>query len=127
VAPVGLLPVAPGGCLWRLANAAAFLGGFAWWCAAVLPGWRSLSAGRRAALWLLLVPVSVGSLNNGQSNPLVAGLLLAAVAGVADRRWNVAAACVAGASLVKGDAPAGGLLLAAGSPRSVPPPLAPAL
>jgi hypothetical protein len=126
-APFSLLPDGVGGCLWRLLNAAAFLGGFAWWCVAVLPGWRSLSPGRRAALWLLLVPVAVGSLNNGQSNPLVAGLLLAAVAAVAERRWNVAAACVTAAVLFKGYPLAVGLLLAAVYPRRFAPRLAVAL
>jgi hypothetical protein len=120
-APLGLLPNGVGGCLWRLLNAAVYLGAFTWWCRAVLPGGWTLSAGRAAALWLLLVPLSVGSLNNGQSNPLVAGLLLAAVAGVAHRRWNLAAACVAGACLFKGYPLAVGLLLAAVYPRRFAP------
>jgi hypothetical protein len=126
-APLSLLPDGVAGCLWRLLNAAIFLGGFAWLCAAVLPGWRSLSGGSRAALWLLLVPVAVGSLNNGQSNPLVAGLLMAAVAGVADRRWKLAAACITGAVLFKGYPLAIGLLLAAVYPRRFAPRLALAL
>jgi len=126
-APFSLLPDRVGGCLWRLLNAAIFLGGFAWWCAAVLPGWRSLSQGRRAALWLLLVPVAVGSLNNGQSNPLVAGLLLGTVAAVAERRWNVAALCMIAAVLFKGYPLAIGLLLAAVYPRRFGPRLALAL
>ncbi len=126
-APLGLLPDRIGGCLWRLLNAGAYLGAFAWCCAAVLPGWAGLSRERRAALWLLLVPLSVGSLNNGQSNPLVAALLLAAVAGVARRRWNLAAACVTGACLFKGYPLAVGLLLAAVYPRRFGPRLALAL
>jgi hypothetical protein len=126
-APLSLLPDAVGGCLWRLLNAGALLAGFAWWCVAVLPGWRSLSRGQRSMLWLLLVPLAVGSLNNGQSNPLVIGLLLAAVAGAAARRWNVAAVCVTVAVLFKGYPVAVGLLLAAVYPRSFAPRLALAL
>ena len=126
-APLALLPDGVGGCAWRLLNAAVFLGGFAWVCAAVLPGWGALSRGRRAALWLLMVPVAVGSLNNGQSNPLVAGLLMMAVAGVAERRWNLAAVCITGAVLFKGYPLAIGLLLAAVYPRRFAPRLALAL
>src|SRR5204863_5778587 len=64
---------------------------------------------------------------NGQSNPLVAGLLLAAVAGVAERRWNLAAVCVTAAVLFKGYPLAIGLLLAAVYPRRFAPRLAVAL
>ncbi len=127
LAPFSLLPDRVGGSLWRLLNAAVYLAAFAWWCAAVVPGGTRLTAARRAALWLLLVPLSVGSLNNGQSNPLVMGLLLAAVAGVARRRWNLAAACVAVAFLFKGYPLAVGLLLAAVYPRQFAPRLALAL
>src|SRR5262249_28849320 len=80
-APLGLLPDALGGCLWRLLNAAVYLAAFAWWRRAALPGGETLRRGTLAALWLLLLPLSVGNLNNGQSNLLVTGLLLAAVAG----------------------------------------------
>src|SRR5262245_38580068 len=38
-----LLPDAVGGVLWRLLSAGVLAGGFAWFCSAVLPGWRSLS------------------------------------------------------------------------------------
>jgi hypothetical protein len=126
-APLGLLPEGVGGCLWRLLNAAVYLGGFAWWCLAVLPAGASLSRGQRAALWLLLIPLSVGSLHNGQSNALVAGLLLAATAGAARARWNLAAACVAVACLFKGYPLAVGLLLAAVYPRQFGPRLVLAL
>jgi hypothetical protein len=116
-APFSLLPDALGGCLWRLLNAAVYLAAFAWWRRAVLPGGGGLGRGTVAALWLLLLPLSVGNLNNGQSNPLVTGLLLAAVAGAARERWNLAAACVTAAGLFKGYPLAVGLLLAAIYPR----------
>jgi hypothetical protein len=126
-APFSLLPEGVGGCLWRLLNAGVYLAAFGWWCVAVLPGWAGLSRGQSAALWLLLLPLSLGSLHNGQSNPLVAGLLLAAVAGVARQRWNLAAACVAAACLFKGYPLAVGLLLAAIHPRQFGPRLVLAL
>jgi hypothetical protein len=126
-APFGLLPDALGGCLWRLLNAAVFLGAFAWWRRAALPGGETLGRGTVAALWLLLMPLSVGNLNNGQSNPLVTGMLLAAVAGAARARWNLAAACVTVACLFKGYPLAVGLLLAAVYPRPFAPRLVLAL
>src|SRR5262249_9785489 len=73
--------------------------------------------GQLAALFLLIVPLSVGSLNNGQSNPLVIGLLLAGVAAVAGERWWLASACVALACLFKLYPVAVGLLLAVVYPR----------
>jgi hypothetical protein len=118
-APLSLLPERLAGVLWRLLNAAAYLGAFAWWCSAALPGGASLSAGRRAALWLLLLPLSVGSLNNGQSNPLVTGLMLAAAAGCVRQRWNLAAACMAAACLFKVYPIAVGLLLVVVYPRQL--------
>ncbi len=116
-APFSLLPDRLGECLWRVLNAAVYLGAFAWWCGIAFPRRGAGERGKQAALWLLLLPLSVGSLNNGQSNPLVAGLLVAAVAGAARERWNLAAACVTVACLFKGYPLAIGLLLAAVYPR----------
>jgi glycosyl transferase family 87 len=66
---------------------------------------------------VLVVPLSVGSLNNGQSNPLLLGLLLIGGAAAAAERWNLVAGCLAFASLLKLYPVAVGLLLAAGYPR----------
>jgi hypothetical protein len=114
-APLGLLPDAIGGVLWRLFGAALFLGGFAWWTRRALPG--RLSANQQAALWLLLVPLSLPSLNNGQSNVHVIGLLLIAIAASAERRWNLASACLAVACWFKVYPIAIGLLLVVVYPR----------
>jgi dolichol-phosphate mannosyltransferase len=126
-APFSLLPDPLGGCLWRFLNAAVYVAAFAWWRRAAAPGGDRLSPRALAALWWLLLPLSVGSLNSGQSNPLVTGLLLAAVAGVARQRWNLAAACITVAFLFKGYPLAVGLLLAAVYPRQFGPRLALAL
>src|SRR5262249_44686668 len=72
---------------------------------------------QRGILFLLLVPLALGSLNNGQPNLLLAGLLLAAVAAAAHGRWALCAACVALATAVKVYPLALGLLLAAAYPR----------
>jgi hypothetical protein len=113
--PLGILPDQLGGVLWRLANAGVYLGALAWWGRSVLP--QPLSGVQQALLFLLVVPLSTGNLNNGQSNALVLGLLLAAVAGVASARWNWAAAFLALACLFKLYPIAVGLLLAVVSPR----------
>ena len=113
--PFSLLPDGIAGILWRWFNAGVFLTSLGWWCRAVLP--PDLTVRRAAVFFLLVVPVSVGSLNNGQSNPLVLGLLLAAGAAVASQRWNLGAACLALASLFKLYPIAIALLLVAGYPR----------
>ena len=107
--PLSLLPDSIGGVFWRLLNAGVYLGALLWWCRAVLP-WP-LTRPQTALLFLLIVPLSIGSLNNGQSNALVLGLLLATMAGVACERWNLAAGCLALACLFKVYPIAVGLLL----------------
>jgi hypothetical protein len=106
-----------GGAVWRLLNAGVYLGALAWWARRVLPG--PLTAAQQAGLFVLVVPLSLGSLNNGQSNPLVLGLLLAALAGAAEARWNLATGCLALACLFKVYPIAVGLLLAVVYPRQV--------
>jgi hypothetical protein len=111
--PLSALPSRLGGILWRLVEAGVLLGGLAWWCRAVLP----LTPRRRAIFFLLVAALSVGNLNNGQSNPLVLGLLLGAGAAVARYRWDLVSGCLALACLLKLYPIAAGLLLAAAYPR----------
>jgi hypothetical protein len=124
-APFHLLPEGVGGALWRLLNAAALLGGFAWWLRAV--NQAPLTPRQWGALFLLVAPLSLSSLNNGQPNLLIAGLLLAALAGAMRERWALAAFCVAGAAALKVYPLALGLLLVAAYPRRFAPRLALAL
>jgi hypothetical protein len=135
--PLGLLPDPVGGVLWRLLNGAAFLGGLAWWSRAAHspPAHRKQSAlpepeapagawltepeaPARAWLALLVLPLAIGNLHNGQANLLVLGLLLAAMAAVAQERWTWAATCTALACLLKVYPLALGLLLATRYPRA---------
>ena len=116
--PISLLPDGPGGVLWRLINLGALLGAAVWWArSAALP---FLQRNHLALLLILLLPLSAGNVNNGQSNPLVLGLLLAAVAGVSQERWNLAACFLAVACLFKVYPIALGLLLVALYPRQLP-------
>jgi hypothetical protein len=64
-----------------------------------------------AWLGILTLPLTLQSLNNGQVNPLVAGLLLSTLIAFASERWTWAAAFVSLAFLLKGYPLALGLLL----------------
>jgi hypothetical protein len=123
--PFSVLPDGPAGLLWRLLSSAVFFGGLGWWCRAVLA--PTLSRSRWALLWLLAAPLTVGNLHNGQSNLLVLGLLLVAVAAVTADRLNLAAAGLAVACAFKLYPIAVGLLLVAVEPRRMGPRLALAL
>jgi hypothetical protein len=112
--PFHHLPIRLGGAVWRMLNAAVMLGGFALWLRAA-PSARTSK--QQAILFLLLAPLSLSSLNNGQPNPLVIGLLLAALAAVDRERWSWAAALVALATAVKVYPLSMGLLLAVVYPR----------
>jgi hypothetical protein len=116
--PFHHLPIRLGGVVWRLLNAGVLLGGFAWWL-------RTAPIARtprqQGILFLLIMPLSLSSLNNGQPNPLLIGLLLAAVAAVERDRWTLAATLVALATALKIYPLAIGLLLAAVYPRRFTP------
>jgi hypothetical protein len=116
--PFSYLLVSLGGVLWRLLNAGILLGGFAAWLRiAPLPR----TPRQQGMLFVLLVPLSLSSLNNGQPNPLIIGLLLAALAAVERERWTWAAGFIALATAVKIYPLAIGLLLAAVYPRRFTP------
>jgi hypothetical protein len=116
--PFHHMPIRLGGVVWRLLNAFALLGGFAYWLRAAP---MSRTARQQAILFLLVAPLSLSSLNNGQPNPLIIGLLLAALAAIDRERWSLAAALVALATVVKIYPLAIGLLLAAVYPRRFAP------
>jgi hypothetical protein len=118
-APLSLLPDRLGGLLWRLLNASVYLSGLAWCCRIELP--TRLARQYWPALFLLVIPLSMGSINSGQANCLVIGLLLCAIAATDRGRWNLAAACVALACLLKLYPIAVGLLLIVMFPRKFAP------
>jgi hypothetical protein len=115
--PFNHLPLRLGGVVWRLLNAGVLLGGFTWWLRAA-PVARTVR--QKSILFLLLLPLSLSSLNNGQPNPLVIGLLLAALAAVERDRAMLAAVFVGLATALKLYPLAIGLLLAAAYPRFTP-------
>jgi len=108
-AVLSLLPEAPANIFWRLLNAAALLGAVWWW---LQLGLQPIPKKRWGLVFLLLLPLSLGNLSNGQANPLVIGLLLFGILGARTERWYLAALCVALATYLKIYPLAVGLLLA---------------
>jgi hypothetical protein len=118
-APWGFLTDRPAGVLWRCLNAGVFVGGLAlWW-----QWWRRERRGL-AMLLLLVLPLAIGGLNNGQCNALIAGLALIATVAFGGGRLWLAAASVTIAVLFKGYPVALGLLFCIADPRRFAPRLA---
>jgi hypothetical protein len=99
--PFSMLSDAAGSALWRLVSYACFFGAFAVYVRLVLPGASQLQGKSVAGLWLLLLPLSLGSMNNGQANVLLMALLMGALAAAMAQRWNWSAVLLAGACLIK--------------------------
>jgi hypothetical protein len=117
-APLAALPDTVGGILWRLGSLGVYLAAFVWFCRTVVPR-AAATPGAPAILLLLLLPHSIDSFNNGQSNLLIAGLLVAGVTAALRRRWNLAAACLAAPALIKVYPLAVGLLAFVAFPRQL--------
>jgi hypothetical protein len=98
-APFALLPAPIANIFWRLINAAALLSGLA----ALLRSnvFVSIKPERSGIAYLLMLPLALGNIDISQANPLVAGLIMLAIAAVYNRRWNWAAFCMAIATLFK--------------------------
>lgn len=113
--PFHALPTGIGNVMWRLLNAGVLLGGLAAWMKMPLP-WQP-DFRQQMLLLLLVLPLSMTSLNNGQTNPIMVGLLLSAVAAAGHGRQALAAAFMALAVALKIYPLALGLLLVAAYPR----------
>jgi hypothetical protein len=105
-----LLPDSWGGALWRIFNGLLYAVGLMAWA-------RRSSRAQRAALFLLVLPLSVHSMQNGQANVVMLGALLLGLAAASTEKWNQAAAWFALATLIKGYPLALALLVAALYPR----------
>ena len=86
--PFSALPDRAGAIVWRLLNVAVFAIGLRWCGRRFFP---RIDAQSVAVLFLIALPLTVPSLNNGQANPLMTGLLLCAVASIARERWTTSA------------------------------------
>ena len=111
--------------LWRLVEAAIFLGALHRWLARVIV--PRLSSLEHSMVLLLVLPLSYVNLRNGQTNLIVIAMLLVAVAGVIENRWRTAATCVGIAAAFKIYPFVLGLLLAALYPASFILPMAGAI
>jgi hypothetical protein len=84
--------------LWHLLNAGVYVLGLTAWLRRLI---SSSDRNARALYFLLVLPASLASLNNGQANALLLGLMLLAFDAVCDERWHRAARCIALAAAFK--------------------------
>jgi hypothetical protein len=119
--PLHILPEWLGGIAERLLGALVFLLAIRWWLNRAVP--HVLSERQKGIIFLLSVPLTVGSLNNGQLNLLVMGLLIAAAAATVESRWWLAGIYLALATGAKIYPLSVGLLLLAMHPRRLAVPL----
>jgi hypothetical protein len=110
-----LLPPRMGEFLWRSLNFIACAGGLYSCCQAGVP--RLFSKNQTSGVFLLCLPLAIGSLNNAQSNPLVLGLLLIAADAVVKKRWTLSSVAITLATCFKLYPIAFGLLLVMLYPR----------
>ncbi len=118
LSPLAMLPDGWGNALWKVLNGLALAGALGVWARRLLPG--PLSRGQHAGLFLLALPLALHSMYIGQANVLMLAALLAGMAAAAEDRWNLCAACLAAATLIKGYPLALALVLAGLYPRQFP-------
>ena len=88
--PFTIFPDRVGNIVWRGVNLAAYLAALRWWMSLALPPAEDRNL--RGLFLLLALPLSVGSFNNGQANPLMVALILGAFVSVESGRWLLASA-----------------------------------
>jgi hypothetical protein len=112
--PFGLLPDAVGAALWRLLIIGIYLWAFVLCLRRFGPG-----AAAFPIAGLLLLPLSIGNMNNGQASLLVVGLLLFACVAMEAQSWTVGAFLIALAAFFKIYPLVIGLLFAVIYPRQM--------
>ena len=119
--PLAQLPERIAGLIWRGIGAAVLLLGLRMWVRQGLS--PPLSPGETGAVFALVAPLALPSLNNGQANVLIAGLLLLGATAATRLRGRFAGLWFALAAGVKVYPLAVGLLIACGNPRRILPAL----
>jgi glycosyl transferase family 87 len=114
-APFAFLPTVIANVLWRLINSAVLLGGLAALLKVDL--FPNIKGDRKGIGYLLMAPLAIGNIDISQANPLLAGLIMLAIAAVYTERWNSAALCIGIATLFKIYPLAVGLLICVIAPR----------
>lgn len=115
--PFTWLPPRVAALVWRVVSALVFLTGLWAWTRHGL----HLSTGQRGTVFALAAPLVLPSLNNGQANLILIGLLLHGATAVIRGRGGRAGVCLAAAVAVKVYPVAVGLLLTMAFPRRVLP------
>jgi hypothetical protein len=112
------LPLAIAAVLWRTLTAAVFLFGLA----AVLRSgvFHRIPAPFRGIVFIAVLPLSIGNLDNAQANPLVAGLMMLSVAALQTEAWTLCAFAAAVAIAFKVYPVALALLLCLLQPGKLP-------
>jgi hypothetical protein len=93
------MPESAGGALWRMVIVGVYLSTFVLW---LRHFGKNLVAAEFFPLgMLLLLPLSLGNVNNGQASLLVIGLLVGACLAIEARRWTLSAFLIATATFFK--------------------------
>ena len=116
-APLSLVPHSVAAILWRLLNVGVFAGAIFWWLKSEI---HDLVKKRHfSVVFLLLLPLAIGNLNNGQVNPLIIGLLIFSILAAHYERWALCAICIGIATYFKIYPLCVGLLLILFYPRQL--------
>jgi Glycosyltransferase family 87 len=123
-APFALIPDWAASALWHLATGLAyFFAVICWFRRYQSSSFSSSSSSTVLGVTelglALLLPLSIGNLNNGQASPFIIALLLCGCVAALDERWTLAAGCIAIAAFFKIYPLAIGLLLAVIEPRKL--------
>lgn len=115
--PLSLVPHSVAGILWRLLNVGVFAGAIFWWLKSEIHD--RVTKKYFSFVFLLLLPLAIGNLNNGQVNPLIIGLLIFSIVAARHERWTFCAICIGIATYFKIYPLCVGLLLILFYPRQL--------
>jgi len=116
-APFSWLPISLGSVLWRLVNAAIFVGAIFWWLKAEITD--RIPESSYWLVFLLILPLSLGNFNNGQVNPMIIGLLMVAILAAHEKRWTLSVVALGFSAYLKIYPLSVGLLLVLLYPRQL--------
>ncbi len=109
--PLALMPFWLANIVWRLGVVAAYLAAVRAWLRNENGGTARIPAKNHPLVFLILLPLSIGSINNAQANPLVVALVMFAIIATRSARWAFAALCIGVIAYLKIYPLAAGLLL----------------
>ena len=115
--PLALMPFWLANIVWRLGVVATYLAAVRAWLRDDSVGAARIPVQNHPLVFLILLPLSIGSINNAQANPLVVALVMFAIIATRSARWAVAALCIGIVAYLKIYPLAAGLLLCVIFPR----------